>query len=394
MRMRARMSAGVAMGAALVVALSTGALAAAPSGYAATDIVGGNTVSEPLSDASAVLSAVDRSTGDPLAGAGFLVENGRGLRLAVGPTGADGKVTFSVSGWIPGNDYVVTELVAPPGYDLDPNTRIGWGIRQDVGLDRLINGPTVSFVKSTTGATSDAALDIRALELGDGAGALSGASFVLDGGNGPRIVGPTGADGTARVGSLAPGTYSIKPYSAPAGYGIANVTTNATIQAGQTLPVAINAFVKAAPATFADTHPGTYQLRNVKSGQLLDVKDGSTQAGAAIIQWPSNGGDNQQWTFEAHNGHTRLVSKRSSDIVAVKDGATNTGQPLIQWAPTGTPDQEWDLQPTADGHYSVVNGKSGLVLAVQDGSTAAGAIALQTRPTGALDQEWDLIRVQ
>lgn len=42
---------------------------------------------------------------------------------------------------------------------------------------------------------------------------------------------------------------------------------------------------------------GFFKLTAVHSGKLADVNGGSTADGATIIQWPSNGGDNQQWSF-------------------------------------------------------------------------------------------------
>jgi hypothetical protein len=45
---------------------------------------------------------------------------------------------------------------------------------------------------------------------------------------------------------------------------------------------------------------GTYlTIPNGNSGLLMDVNGASTTAGATIIQWPSNGGTNQQWTLQA-----------------------------------------------------------------------------------------------
>ncbi|MER5452268.1 RICIN domain-containing protein [Streptomyces sp. NPDC002764] len=40
---------------------------------------------------------------------------------------------------------------------------------------------------------------------------------------------------------------------------------------------------------------GYYRLVNIKSGLCADVQSGSTADGAKIIQWPANGGSNQEW---------------------------------------------------------------------------------------------------
>jgi alpha-L-fucosidase len=38
---------------------------------------------------------------------------------------------------------------------------------------------------------------------------------------------------------------------------------------------------------------------NVGNGWYADVKDASTADGAAVIQWPSTGGTNQDWQLVA-----------------------------------------------------------------------------------------------
>lgn len=48
-------------------------------------------------------------------------------------------------------------------------------------------------------------------------------------------------------------------------------------------------------------HPlgnGAYKIQNEKSGLVLDVMGGSTADGAPVIQWPWQGGTNQQWLIE------------------------------------------------------------------------------------------------
>ncbi|SOB86067.1 RICIN domain-containing protein [Streptomyces sp. 1331.2] len=46
------------------------------------------------------------------------------------------------------------------------------------------------------------------------------------------------------------------------------------------------------------TDPSTlYTIKNVNSGQIMDVSGRFTADGASVIQWPSNGGANQQWNI-------------------------------------------------------------------------------------------------
>src|SRR6478735_2416768 len=43
--------------------------------------------------------------------------------------------------------------------------------------------------------------------------------------------------------------------------------------------------------------PGIHTLTSPNSSMVMDVSSGSTANGADIIQWPSNGGNNQQWNL-------------------------------------------------------------------------------------------------
>ena len=59
-------------------------------------------------------------------------------------------------------------------------------------------------------------------------------------------------------------------------------------------------FAPFAPGTmprFASPAAGYYTVANQLSGMVLDVRNKSTADGAQIIQYPSNGGTNQQWSL-------------------------------------------------------------------------------------------------
>jgi arabinan endo-1,5-alpha-L-arabinosidase len=48
---------------------------------------------------------------------------------------------------------------------------------------------------------------------------------------------------------------------------------------------------------FASPAAGYYTVANQLSGMVLDVRNKSTADGAQTIQYPSNGGSNQQWSL-------------------------------------------------------------------------------------------------
>jgi hypothetical protein len=126
---------------------------------------------------------------------------------------------------------------------------------------------------------------------------------------------------------------------------------------------------------------GVHTLKNVNSSQLMDVASGATTNGAKIIQWASNGGDNQKWTLTrvADNIYT-LKSVKSGLCLDVPSQSTTGGVQLQQWTCNGGTNQQWafDLTGSFTGsNYMLVGVGSGLNIGVA-GSTTQGA---------AVDQE-------
>lgn len=136
---------------------------------------------------------------------------------------------------------------------------------------------------------------------------------------------------------------------------------------------------------------GTYELQNVSSGQALDVSGGSTANGAAVVQWPYNGGRNQLWNFiPTSNGYYQIKSANSGLDLNVTAGSTSNGALVVQWPyGTGNNDQ-WLPSHNADGTYSFYNRNSGLVLDNPGGNTQATQF-LQWGANGGANQKFNCI---
>lgn len=84
-------------------------------------------------------------------------------------------------------------------------------------------------------------------------------------------------------------------------------------------------------------------LVSMSDGCVLDVAGSSTAAGAAVLAWPWNGGNNQRWVIEKTSIPNvvvlrSLVSGKYLDVV-------NSGQanatPVQQWSDNGSAAQHW-----------------------------------------------------
>jgi hypothetical protein len=136
-----------------------------------------------------------------------------------------------------------------------------------------------------------------------------------------------------------------------------------------------------------------YRFLNVNSGQALDVNGGSTANGAGIIQWPQNGGNNQQWVIAANGGgYYKITNRNSGQSLDVNMSSTANGAGIIQWPWNGGNNQQWQLTATSDGIYKVLNRNSGLALDVNGASTTNGAGIIQWPYGGATNQQWQIVQ--
>jgi len=74
------------------------------------------------------------------------------------------------------------------------------------------------------------------------------------------------------------------------------------------------------------------------------VNGASTTAGAGIIQWPWNGGNNQQWQLTSTGtGIYKVINRNSGDVVDVNNASKTNGASVIQWTWSGGSNQQWQI---------------------------------------------------
>jgi hypothetical protein len=129
-------------------------------------------------------------------------------------------------------------------------------------------------------------------------------------------------------------------------------------------------------------------VTSVRSNQNLDVFAASFSNGTPVIQWPSNGGTNQQWRFEGVAPNTyRIVAVHSGQVMDVEGNSTADGARVIQWPWHGGTNQQWRFEQVGPGEYRIVSVRSGKVLDVYGGR---GAQAVVWGWHGDLHQRWRL----
>ncbi|MFD8008270.1 RICIN domain-containing protein [Streptomyces mirabilis] len=133
-----------------------------------------------------------------------------------------------------------------------------------------------------------------------------------------------------------------------------------------------------------------YTIKNVNSGQMMDVNGWSTADGASVVQWPSTGGANQQWNIVPVSGQLyKIVNKNSGKVLDINGGSHWRGTTLQQYAYSGGNNQLWYFEQTSGG-YLIRNFENRQILEVSNGSTANGAAIDQWMPLNQSHQAWTI----
>src|SRR5690348_8727385 len=146
-----------------------------------------------------------------------------------------------------------------------------------------------------------------------------------------------------------------------------------------------------------------YEIVNVNSGKALDVSGSSTTEGASVIQYTYHDGTNQQWYFKligtVNNQEVyEIVNMNSGQVLDVKGGSTADGTPVEQWENNGGANQQWFLNPVGLINwlecYQIISVNSNKALSVANSSVEDNvAIQQLTTTDNETSQQWFLYPV-
>jgi len=113
--------------------------------------------------------------------------------------------------------------------------------------------------------------------------------------------------------------------------------------------------------------PGIYEIRNLKSGQALDL---DTADRVTLVQFAPRGTPTQQWAISpAAPGYffiRNAVTGRALEFVQDRNSA-----PVVAQTTEGNPNQSWQIQAGKDGNAMLIS-RFGKALDVPDGSSRDG----------------------
>ncbi|MGW7238331.1 RICIN domain-containing protein [Streptomyces sp. NPDC054804] len=133
-----------------------------------------------------------------------------------------------------------------------------------------------------------------------------------------------------------------------------------------------------------------YTIKNVNSGLVADVYQGSTADNASVIQWQSNSGTNQQWNIVQVSGNLyKIVNRNSGKVLDVPNGSRAKGAALVQYTYNGGNNQLWYFESSGGG-YVIRNLETKQALEVSGGSTTSGTALDQWTPLNQSNQLWTI----
>jgi hypothetical protein len=134
---------------------------------------------------------------------------------------------------------------------------------------------------------------------------------------------------------------------------------------------------------------GTYTLHDMSSGKALD--NGSSDIeDSPVMLWGSKTGTSQQWVITNAGGFYTLTSAYSGYLLDDGGYSLNLGNGMVQWPSDGGQNQQWAIVSLGNNYYNLVNRYSGLAL--DDGGTpySDGQQVTQWAPYNGTNQMWQI----
>jgi hypothetical protein len=137
-----------------------------------------------------------------------------------------------------------------------------------------------------------------------------------------------------------------------------------------------------------------FELVSKNSSKCLDVPGASLKQDVQLQQYTCSGADNQKFQLTPVTGGYKVTNKHSGLGVNIRYGTAQNGAAVIQWPYSGEANEIWNTHPNVDGSYTLTVNSSGKCMDVVGQSTKDGALIQQWQCTGVANQKWSLVPVQ
>ncbi|MCW3059041.1 MAG: putative secreted protein [Capsulimonas sp.] len=123
-----------------------------------------------------------------------------------------------------------------------------------------------------------------------------------------------------------------------------------------------------------DAGNGWYNLRNVRSGLLMDVSGSSTADNAKIQQYANTNSGAQRWRLQPWGNYYIRTNTGVGNYICIQGQGSTNGSPIIQYSFEPNNWFKWKFTSEGDGFYGLFSLNAPTrVLSVVNGSSAAAA---------------------
>lgn len=146
------------------------------------------------------------------------------------------------------------------------------------------------------------------------------------------------------------------------------------------------------PAGGGVIRDANYEIQTATDPNIVvDIKDGSTAAGANARIFYANGTTAQKYAIASTgDGYYIIRNVKSGNVLDVAGASTANGANVQQYSYNGTLAQKWVVRNNGDGTYSFVNAGNGKCLDITSGRIVSGANLQQYTDNGSLAQKFRL----
>ncbi|MFD2116703.1 RICIN domain-containing protein [Paenibacillus yanchengensis] len=163
------------------------------------------------------------------------------------------------------------------------------------------------------------------------------------------------------------------------------IAVMALILIGSLVPVYIT------DASQARGVPSANIIRNAYSDKVLGIGgDDKKSNGAHVVQWNDEDVNDQKWYIRSTgDGYKYIINVESGDYLDVSEASLLPGDKVIQWPYNGGWNQQWKIVAAdEDGSYYIINRGSGLYLDTAYSSLSNGAQIVQQDFSDDYSQRW------
>jgi endoglucanase len=137
---------------------------------------------------------------------------------------------------------------------------------------------------------------------------------------------------------------------------------------------------------------GTYYIRNLGSGDVIDIPAFKSTQGTDLDQWPLDNGMNQRWQVTRITCNLYTVqSVMDGESLDINGQSSVPGAKVDQYRYWGGGNQQFFISQNEAGYYSITSINSTDPVAVPDSSTSKGTLLEQSGATGGANQQWSFL---